>query len=301
MSFHKPHFAFLSVVLFLAPLQSFAYLAKSSTELGSQYTSQHIEAESKGRHSEGPHFAGWSLSGGGSKSKDENATTGATTTVNSRDFSGDVDFGFSKEWLLSLSYDSTHSNETEYTQNTIGADISYANDPPEDGIGWNLGFGFYQGDIKQKFTIQILNRDVEREVTLSQKETQFSAGGSPIAKLSFQFRASSFTYSKSKQDLQTAFQNRFLNAHASDLISSIAGLPDSRLKLSIVYQLSENWDASVSGSQTKLIVDDSLSKRSELSATCYLKNWRLGGGVANSQSPTLSETTALVDLGYSWD
>jgi len=297
----KIQFTLSLFFFFTLPLPGFAYLAKSSTEIGSQFTGQHFEVQGKGSKPEGPHFAGWSLSAGGSKSKDENATTGEISYVNSRDFSGDIDFGYSKEWLLALSVDSTRSTETEFSQSTLGADISYANDPGEDGIGWNLGFGYFNGDIKQKFTVQILNRNIEREVTLSQKESQLSAGISPIAKLSLQLRASSFTYNKSKQDLQTAFQNRFLNAHVSDLISSIASLPDSRLKVSAVYQLSEDWDLSASTSQTKLIVDDSISRRNELSATYYMKSWRIGGGVASSQSPTLSETSALVDLGYSWD
>lgn len=277
-----------------------SYSVQSDSEIASGYASQHFEAHGPGMTPEGLHFSGWNISAGGSRSKEENSATGEITYTNSRDFSAGLDFGYTQTFLLSLSLDSTRTSENEYSQTTSGAAVSYHSEPAE-GWAWNAGAGHYQGDIKQHLSFQILNTRIERDVSLNQRETQVLLGVSPMPSLSLQLRASAFSYSKSKQDLQTAFQNRFLNTYTTDLISSISGLPESQFKLNAIYQLQDTWDLSLSSTQTKRIVDDSTSRRGEIIASHDIKDWRLGAGVARSQNDNLTDWSAIFELSYIWD
>ncbi len=275
------------------------YSVKSSSELSSAYAAQHFETAGDGSTSDSFHFAGWDFSAGGARTKNQ-SSAGEETISNSRDASGAVDFGYAKEWTFTLSGDTNHATETEYTQNSAGLGFSYRH-ALDENRSFNFGLGTYRGNIKQHLSFVILNTHIERDVTLDQKETQISVGFAPAKSLSLRLQASLFTYNKSKQDLQTAFQNRFLNNNASDLITSIAGLPESVFKLSGTYQLNSDIDLNLSTSQTKHIVDDSTSRRSELTGAYYWQSWLLGGGIGRQQTEATTELTALVNIGYSWD
>jgi hypothetical protein len=275
-------------------------MVKSDSELSPGYTAQHFDLSHSILPIDSFHFGGWNLSAGGSRTKYEDTSTGEISYANSRDFSAALDLGYSTDWLFSISADTSKATETQFTQTTKGANLTYSY-TYGDGGSFSVGAGYYEGQIKQQISFVILNRTVEREVSLDQKESEISLSWSPAKTLSISLRASGYTYSKSKQDLQTAFQNRFLNTFTTDLISSISGLPESQVKLGINYQLNEDWDLAANTSQTKRIVDETLSRRSELLATTYVNAWMIGGGFSRLQSEGMADTSALLQLGYSWD
>ena len=284
----------------LFALQASATTLRADSEFGSKYRALRIEGRAAEMKPESWHFAGLGLTAGSAVSKNENKTTGEITENTTREFSGNLAAGYNKEWLLTLSYDWSHTPDTEFKQNMTGIQLTYTH-PYGDGQSWGLGFGNYQGKIEHHLSFKILNTTITRDVSLDQKENQITLSFTPIRELSFLLQASSFSYSKSKQDLQTAFANRFLNTYTSDLVNSIGGLPESSAKISATYLLNEDWDFNAIFSQSKLIVDDSSLKRSELTVSRYWEAWVFGGGLGHSTGDGFSETTALLSIGYAWD
>jgi len=289
----------IHLLIFLFPLVSQGYTIRSDSEVSAGYVSQHFQVRGEGFPSESFHFAGWSLGAGGARSKNEDGS-GDVTESNSRDFALGADFGYSKSWFLALTADSNKATETEYSQSTAGAQLSYTHQLENDR-SWSVGIGASQGSIKQHISVQILNTRFGRDVHLDQNEAHFFVGWSPMKDLLLQLRASSFSYSRSKQELQTAFQSPFLNTFTSDLVSSIGGLPESQLQARATYQLNSEWDLTVITSQTKRIVDNSLSRRGEITGTYYMEAWLLEAGLGRSQSENTTELSGIFAVGYSWD
>ncbi|MGZ5280103.1 MAG: hypothetical protein ACXWC9_09185 [Pseudobdellovibrionaceae bacterium] len=289
----------IKILFLLFPLLGHGYTIRSDSEISSGYVSQHFQVRGEGFPSESYHFASWSLGVGGARSQIEN-TSGEVTESNSRDFSVGADFGYSKSWFLALSADSNKAFETEYTHSTAGIQLSYTH-PYKNDQSWSAGIGASQGSIKQHLSAQILNTRFGRDVNLDQNESHFFIGWSPMAELFMQIRTSFFSYSRSKQELNAAFQSPFLNTFTSELVSSIGGLPESQLQARVTYQLDPDWDLSFNTSQTKHIVDDSLSRRSEITGTYYVKAWLFEAGLGRSQSENLSELSGIFGFGYSWD
>lgn len=281
------------------------------TEAGSGYGAAHVGIEwSKKDDLQGFYFGNASAFAGGSQSKIEDTTTGNVTTIKTQDADLGIGFGYNQILELQLSGYTSRTPETKYQQSGSKFELSFRHqfsgsselslEEIEEKFqpSFAVGVGSGSSRIRQTVSFTILNTPIERDIDLDQKEISGFVTAQFVEWLRLRISGSTYSYSKSKSDLQTAFNNRFLNYYTTDLVSTIAGLPESSVSLQGIFLLNSDWDLEVRGTSTKMIVDDSIARRGRVLATRYWKDWSFAGGLSRSETTQLKEFTGLFNITY---
>jgi hypothetical protein len=275
----------------------------ADTEIGDRYSSQNAELSSDMAKLEDPglSFAQWNIFAELSRSKSEDATTGVITTYNSRHFSGGAGLAYAGAFTADLSLNSTRTPETDFTQTGGSLDLAFLHRFGE-AAGFrprfSLGLGYGSSNIEQGLSFKILNRQVDRQVDLTQKRISAFVSCMPAEWVRARISASTYDYSKSKSDIQTAFNNRFLNYFTGDLVATIGGLPEYSSLAKLTFYVWETWDVEIFQSKTHLIVDDSTSTRTQVKLSKTWDAWIFGLGLARTDTALYLDSTLLGSLSY---
>jgi hypothetical protein len=236
---------------------------------------------------------GFSLSGGGDQQKVEDSTTGEVTTYRSRSGSVGVRFQLGESWFLNLSGSATETPETYYKESGPQGSLQYK-------INSNFRLGVRSGSalIEQKYSIEILNRIYERSLSLNQNYNGLIFKYTLPEVFSITLSGTQYKYSKSKEELQTAYQNQFLNNFVSEVVSSISGLPESSAAIDVMYFMTEDIDLGLYYQNSVLIVDSSRSQRGELTLTKYFDRISIGAGLGSQKTTSTSSNSVIFNLGF---
>lgn len=237
--------------------------------------------------SESWHFSQWNMSFTTSQAKSEDSVTGEISTTRGRDLSAGAGIAYNRSWNFDLSVMSSTTPETDYRQS--GAHLQTAYRYESEKLLVQPGIVFGKSKINQKLSFKILNAFVNRDVELEQQELGAFLLLAPWEWFSVRVDGSIFSYSKSKEQLQTAYASRFLNYYTSDLISNIGGLPEYSASAELVFLFSPRWDVSYLAQRTHLIVDDSESVKNQLILTYSADSWSLGGGMSQLRTSQSNE------------
>lgn len=242
-------------------------------------------------------FSQWNLSAHRSQSKLKDESLDEVITYHGTDGSAGIGLLWGSKLNSDFSIFSNSTSETQYRQAGLAIDLSL---PLSEE--WAVGMGYGNSGIRQKFSFLILNQNISRELELEQKEWNFLARYTHAKWLTVSVKGRSYSYSRSKTELQAAYSNRFLNYYVTDLISSISGLPQSSVSLSFLAILNTQWEMEAIFQRTHLIVDDSESKKNQLLAAYYfdnavLSNLSLGFGVSQSETVSTKDNSLLLNLG----
>jgi hypothetical protein len=291
---------FLASIAIFISSQAFASLHLDvDSELGQGFFSSYLNL-SKSFTTEANEFSLSQLNAGGgfNQSKTEDSSTGTVTVTKGRSGSLGGGIAYDQKWKLDLSLYANSTPETNYGESGGNMQISYHSKNSGE-TDWNYALGVSSGRsrVVQRINFQILNTTVNRDAELDKNETGVFASLSPAQWLSARIDYQKYGYSRSKQDLQAIYASRFLNYYTSDLISSIGGLPEYAASLSVTASVSEDWDVSFLTRRTHLIVDDSDSKKSQISADRYFDRFSLGAGVSRSETNQGLDNSVLLHLG----
>ncbi len=283
------------------------------TEVGSGFGAGHLGMEwSKQKDFEDLYLLDANVSAGGSQSKSENTSTGEITVYKNQDVDAGFGIGFREMIEIHISGYSTKSPEAKFSQSGSSAELSFhykLNSETDSDLSlesndekfspsFSLGIGTGSSRIRQTISFTILNTLIERDIDFDQREVSGFVSVRPMEWLKLRLSGSSYSYSKTKEELQTAFNNRFLNYYSSDLVSTIGGLPESSVSLQGIFSINEDLDLEVRGASTKLIVDDSISKRGRVVMTKYFDTWSAGLGLSRSETAQSKEFTGLGNFSY---
>ena len=304
-------FLFALMTILSGALPAWSTTLFLETEAGSGYGAGHLGVEwNKTKDFENLYLVSASASAGGSQSRVEDSN-GNITTIKTQDADAGLGVGFNDMFELHLSGFTTRTPEVKYQQTGSLVELSFRHTfkavekitldgEGEENFapGFSVGIGSGSSHIRQTVSFTILNTTVERDIDLDQKEVSGFISLSPLAWLRLRLSGSNYSYSKSKSDLQTAFANRFLNYYTTDLVSTIAGLPENTVALQGIFVLNPDWDFELKGSNTKMIVDDSISRRGRVLVTRYYNEWSFAGGVSRSETTQAKEFSGLFNISY---
>lgn len=181
--------------------------------------------------------------------------------------------------------------ETNFTHGGGALDFSY-----DFSSRFTVGIGLGGGKIRQNLVFPILG--IEREVELDQREQRAFANLAPADWLLIKLDLRRYEYSKSNEDIRRAFQRRLLNTYATELISSVASLPEYSGALEFVILIGESWDLDIYSQATQILVEENKSNRTELVLTRHFPKWSLGGGVSRNKTPTTLDGALLLNLSF---
>lgn len=241
------------------------------------------------------HISDWQVSLTGNRSQVE-SDTGEVEVTRGRDISLGGGMTYLTDWHTALTAYQSSTPETQFIQR--GGELSFSYAQMDSHWPFSLGIGFGGSQIEQDIAFTILNRTFQRRAELEQRLARLSGTISPADWLLVKWQGQAFRYSRSKADLQAAFQSRFLNYYTADLISSISGLPEYSGSLELIFSIGDSWDISFFGQRTHLIVDDSELFRSEIMGTRYFSSWNLGLGLSRLRTSHSSETLFLVRVAF---
>jgi hypothetical protein len=275
--------------------QSFAVFFQADIEFGDEYLAQGISIVSqKPKPPENFEFSGWSLSGNRSESKVELSSSSQKSTYLTNSLNVGFDFQLTPEIDLELIASGTRTEVTQFEQSNLGGALTYQSNR------LTFSYGFTEGQILQDFEFTLLGQLFRREIKLAQYEHTANLGFAPSADYGFQAGYVLYEYSKNKEDLALAFQSRFLNNRAANLIFSIAGLPDSKFNLSANAFFKEDWEAVLNFYQTQLIANDRIIQDTEIRLNYFRDNWIWTLGMVHSYSESRSENSFLLQAGFDW-
>ena len=239
-------------------------------------------------------FSQWNASVGGNQSKYEDSTTGEVFTTRGRQGSIGAGVNYDKKWNLDLSLFGTNTPETNYGESGSYLQGSYSlRNINENDFGFSVGLGVGNSKIGQKISFKIGSFTVNRDVELEKSEKSFFLSVSAFPWLTMKLDYQTYSYSRSKADLQAVYGSRFLNYYSSDLVNSIGGLPEYSGSVSLISALNDLWDLSFSARKTHLIVDDSDSKRYQVYVDRYFEAWTAGLGFSRSETTQSTEGSLL--------
>lgn len=289
--------------LIISLLTLFCFSAKANilldleSEIGQGYFGSNFGlSQSLDTYDNQLYLSQWNISAGANQSKYEDSTTGELFITRGRQGSLGAGLGYDNNWNLDLSLYSSSTSETNYSENGSFLQGSYVKrnmvqSDHEFGFGFGLGVG--SSKIGQKISFKIGQFNINRDVELEKSEKSVFVSISAFSSLFLKMEYQTYSYSRSKSDLQTAYRNRFLNYYTSDLINSIGGLPDYSASLFLNWAYSELWDFSMSARKTHLIVDDSEAKRYQAYADRFFDNWSAGIGFSRSETSQSYEGSFL--------
>jgi hypothetical protein len=283
------------------------------TEIASGYRAGHFGIEwTKQKDLYGFYLLDANSTVGGSQSKSTDSSSGETTVYRTQDLDAGLGFGFQDMFELHISGFNTKTPETKFSQSGTMVELSFRSDPASSQESakeldsetekftpsFSVGLGSGNARIKQTLEFTVFNRLIERDIEFDQKEFRGFISFIPVDWLKLKISGSSFAYSESKEDLQTAFNNFFLNYYMTDLVSTISGLPESSVSLQGVFKINTEFDLEIKGSSTKLIVDDSISRRGRILITKYFEQWTLAAGFSRSETNQSKEFAGLFNVSY---
>lgn len=292
----------LSICVLFYSTRSYAVTGSLENEVGKSFrTSTLTVSDSYGQSKEsGFLFSKWDFFAGATDSSVEDPSAASSTTQKTRDFGLGIGFSSFSQWDYDLSLHSSRTPETKYSESggligisfkfNLGADSAdsvklnekksildeFLSEPdfrPKVKVGLKLG----STSIRQDFTITILNRSFDREGKLEQKSLGAFVQIDPWEWLSMRLTGTSFSYSRSKEDLQAAYNSAALNFLAEGAVNTIGGLPASNGSLRFLFFLGEQFDIELNGTKTKYLVSSD-----ESNTGLILVSWhgqRLGAGI----------------------
>ncbi|MFN8845341.1 MAG: hypothetical protein ACK5W9_00680 [Bdellovibrionales bacterium] len=289
---------FILLIFFFSDLSQ-AFFLRAEFEVGENYQTENYSLSSLTKEKKDYSFQGWNISGGLSRSEIESASTQETNKYLTESLSLGFDFQLTSGFDLSLNASGSQTSQTSYKQTNLGGEVSYSRSYDEEKQ-WGVSYGFSESEIKQDFEFTILSQKFFREVKLAQYEYNLNFFWSPHGDYNFQVGHWYYEYSKNKEDLQQAFQSRFINNRAANVAFSIAGLPNARSTISISGYLGESWEARLGYTQTQLIAGDRIIGDTEMGASYFFGQWIWSLNVIQSYSESRTENLILIQLGYDW-
>ncbi len=235
---------------------------------------------------------GLNLIGGGDIQKVENSTTGEVSSIKTRVGNAGVRFQFGESWNLNLSASSTETPETYYKETGPLGNLTY-----KINGNWKIGLKAGSSAIEQKYYITILNRTFERSILIDKQYSGLLLKFTLPELFAITLSGANYKYSKTKEEIQSAYQNQFLNNYATELVSSISGLPESTSSLDFVFFASDSIDLGFFAQSTVLMSDGSRANRYEVSFNKYLKKYSLGGGIGATKTDSSTSGFAMLNVG----
>lgn len=285
---------FLFCFIFTFACESFAVFLKADIEFGDEYLTQGISIISQKPKPENLSLSGWSLSGSRSESKVELSSSSQKSTYLTDSLNVGVDFQLTAEIDLELIASGTRTEATQFEQSNLGGALTYQLSH------LTFSYEFTEGQILQDFEFTILSQLFRREIKLAQYEHTANLGFAPSTDYGFQAGYVYYEYNKNKDDLALAFQSRFLNNRAANLIFSIAGLPDSKYNLSANAFFKEDWEVILNFYQTQLIANDRIIQDTEIRLNYFRDDWIWTAGMVQSYSESRTENSFLLQAGFDW-
>lgn len=243
-------------------------------------------------------FSSYSFSIGSSQSKSTDSVTNETTITRTRTLFGLLGISYGEAVDLSADLRSTASAQTKFEQTEYNGNLTYnfrwgsSEHPRKISIGFSGG----ESQIKQKVSFTILNTTVNKDLDIRGRQVGGSISFSLVDWASLSVSGQSYSYSKSKEDLQAAYKNRFLNNYASTVTSTIGGLPETSAQLRLSLFPIDRWQLDLESSTTKTLVDEQVEKTGRAEVIFSFGDKSLGIGVLRGESQSSVDTSLVASF-----